>query len=382
MLLPGALLLAVVSCGRLLPPALVELPTREGPDALDSSQARVVFEHMRDFPNGSQLSLCLLSGDFEKYVGVLRRNDSLVYVANRDSAFEIGSITKTFTAALLAKLVLDGRVRLDDPIQSILPIRLHQGGLRGKEVTLLHLANHTSGFPKEPDNISDEWSLPGSPYRTYDEGKLYDYLSHRLTLRSAPGERREYSNLGGGLLGHLLCLTTGKRYEDLLQECICRPLGLRQTFVVIDSERSRCLVRGRNPAGNIVPNWELNVLAGGGGIKSTAADMAKYLRTQMTDTTFFFLTQQPTFEYTEHNVAGLGWAWYRDGERNYLSATGGTGGYSCCVIFERSTRTGIVLLTNVSAFLAAKGEHITNMSRELGDPLVREARRTAPEPGL
>ena len=77
-----------------------------------------------------------------------------------------------------------------------------------------------------------------------------------------------------------------------------------------DSSHKQYLVPGKNPSGEIVPNWELNVLAGAGGIKSTAEDLAKYLRAQMTDITYFFLTQRPTIQYTEHNTAGLGWAWY------------------------------------------------------------------------
>jgi len=114
-----------------------------------------------------------------------------------------------------------------------------------------------------------------------------------------------------------------------------------------------------------VPNWELNVLVSGGGIKSTVEDLAKYLHAQMSDTTYFFLTQRPTFQYTEHNTAGLGWAWYSHKEKKFVDATGGTGGYSCIVIFERSTQTAIVLLTNVSAFLASKGDYISKLGIEL-----------------
>jgi CubicO group peptidase (beta-lactamase class C family) len=191
-----------------------------------------------------------------------------------------------------------------------------------------------------------------------------------MTLQFTPGEQRSYSNLGGGLLGHLLSRITGKSYEMLLRESVCEPLGLRNTFVTIDSGRTRNLVSGRDPLGNAVPNWELNVLVGGGGIKSSAEDMATYLRAHLADTTYFALTQQPTFTYTEHNTAGLGWAWYTAGEKKFVDATGGTGGYSCCVIFERHTQTGIVLLTNVSAFLASKGDYIVKLARALYDPVV------------
>ncbi len=364
--------IGMLSCSPFHSKQLVGLPVLSNQNALDSAQAQVVFEHARHFPNETELAIAIITGDSEKYVGIRRRNDSLIYVENGDKVFEIGSITKCFTATMLAKLVYEKKVELNEPIKNLLPVKLHQSGLNGKEVTLLHLANHTSGFPKEPGNISTDWAIPGSPYQTYDTAKLYDFLSQELTLKSTPGDKRDYSNLGGGLLGHLLTLITQKPYEDLLLESICEPLDMRRTFVTLDSSRRRHLVPGRGPAGHVVPNWELNVLTGGGGIKSTAKDMVKYVRAHMTDTTYYFMTLRPTIQYTERNFARLGWAWYANGNRNYVSATGGTGGYSCCVIFEPTTRTGLVLLTNVSAFLASKGEYITKLSRGLYDPLARQ----------
>lgn len=369
------ILALLLSCSSPQPQGLVNAMKSNSNCPLDSVQVRSVFNYMQYFSNGTEISLAILVGDSTAFGGFRRHNDSLILVDNRDGVFEIGSVTKTVTATMLAKLVRDGIVDLNTPIKTFLPIALKQSSLNGKEVTLLHLANHTSGLPKEPDNVSTDWATPGSPYRSYDETKLYDYLSRRMTLQSTPGEKREYSNLGGGLLGHLLTLITGKSYEDLLLESVCEPLGMHGTFVALDSGRTQHLVLGRDPEGNVVPNWELNVLAGGGGIKSTAADMAKYIRAHMTDTTYYLLTQQPTFKYTEHNTAGLGWAWYTNGSKKFVDATGGTGGYSCCVIFERSTRTGIVLLTNVSAFLASKGEYITKLCRELYDSIPSNAGR-------
>jgi CubicO group peptidase (beta-lactamase class C family) len=367
------LFLAVISCSPPPPKRLVN--TLAGTCPLDSVQVQSVFTYMKEFPNGSELSVAILVGDSTSFIGVKRQNDSMICVDNRDGIFEIGSVTKTVTAAILAKLTMDGVVDLNAPIKTFLPITLRQSALNGKEVTLLHLANHTSGLPKEPDNISTDFAIPGSPYQSYDTTRLYDFLSKRMTLQSAPGEQRSYSNLGGGLLGHLLTLITGKSCEALLRESICKPLDLHNTFVTLDSSHMQHLVRGRDPKGNVIPNWELNVLAGGGGIKSTAEDMAKYIQAHMTDTTYYLLTQQPTIEYTEHNSAGLGWAWYTNGSKKFVDATGGTGGYTCCVIFERSTRTGIVLLTNVSAFLASKGEYITKLCRELYDSIPSNAVR-------
>ncbi|MBM4159633.1 MAG: beta-lactamase family protein [Ignavibacteria bacterium] len=372
------ILASLLSCSPPHPQRLVNAMRSNAACPLDSAQIQSVFNYMQHFPNESEVSIALLVGDSTSFIGVKRHNDSVICVENRTGIFEVGSVTKTVTATMLAKLVYHGVIGLDAPIKSFLPIKLMQSSLNGKEVTLLHLANHTSGLPREPDNVSTDWAMPGSPYRTYDTTKLYDYLSRRMTLLSTPGEKREYSNLGGGLLGHLLTLITGTSYEALLDESICKPLGLHSTFVALDTERTQHLVQGRDPKGNVVPNWELNVLAGGGGIKSTAEDMAKYIRAHMTDTTYFFLTQKPTMKYTEHNTAGLSWAWYTNGSRNFVDATGGTGGYSCSVIFERSTRTAIVLLTNVSAFLASKGDYIVKMSRALYDPLAASRESLTP----
>lgn len=360
----GILILSLVACSPRQPKELVQLPKFSNQPSIDSIQSNAIYKYMKLFPNGTEIAVGLIKGEEDQFFGIRRQNDSLVYVENRNMAFEIGSITKTFTATMLAKLVHEGLIDLNDPISNVLPFKLKQDEDNGKRVTFLHLANHTSGFPKEPD-INLDMHIPASPYKNYDETKLYDFLSKKLILQNIPGEKREYSNLGGGLLGHLIELITGKSYEVYLQKSICEPLKMDRTFVSINSQRKEYIVPGRNPSGQIVPNWELGILVGGGGIKSTAEDMVKYLHAQMTDTTFFLLTQMPTLQYSEHNTAGLGWAWYKHENFKFVDATGGTGGYSCIVIFERSTQTAIVLLTNVSAFLASKGDYISKLGIEL-----------------
>ena len=139
--------LTLPGCSTVTRRQLVKLPDTAGPNTLDSAQALALFGRAQSFPNGTQLSICVVTGDAENFVGIERRNDSLVYVDNRDSVFEIGSITKTFTGTMLAKLVYDGKVNEDDPVKNVVPVTLHQSSLNGKEMTLVHLANHTSGLP-------------------------------------------------------------------------------------------------------------------------------------------------------------------------------------------------------------------------------------------
>jgi len=369
------LLAVLTSCWRDNPTELTKLPARHTENSLDSSQAWEVFKRARYYPNGTELSICIVKGDSDKYIGVERRNDSLVYIENSDSVFEIGSITKTFTGTMLAKLVYEGKVRLEDPIKDYLPLPLHQSSLNGEEVRLVHLANHTSGLPFEPANVREGKGHafdPYSPYKQYSTEDLHEYLSHEMVLTSTPGERRLYSNLGGGLLGYILTCVTKKTYEELLSESICAPLRMQNTFVELTPQRARRMVQGRDQNGRPLPmgGGDCGALTGCGGIKSSAQDLSKYIRANMRDTTYFDLAQKTTKQFDEHLTGGLGWATYSENGMHHVGAFGATGGYTCGVIFERSRRVGIVLLTNVSAFLPSKESNAEGLCRALYDPLV------------
>ncbi len=335
---------------------------------LNTIQIDTIFKYSKLFPNETEFSIAFINGDSVKYVGVKRENDSLKYVVNHDKIFEIGSITKTFTGTILAKLVYEKKVKLNEPIKNLLPIKLKQSSLNGMEITLQDLANHTSGFPPVPDNLGTDYSIPGSPYQYYDENKLYDFLSNRLVLASVPSEKKNYSNFGGGLLGHILTLIANKSYEELVDESICKLLGMNDTFVKLRKEHFNRLVRGRDPNGKIVPNWDLNILAGAGEIKSTVTDMVKYVNAFIDDTSsFYYLALQPTFKVNDQEIMCLGWGIYKLGEKDLYPVFGGTGGYSSGIIFNRKTKRGIILLSNVSGFLSAKRDYIPSLCRSLAN---------------
>lgn len=374
------ILVAIISFALFRSRELAKLPVGDNQNSLDASQAQAVYDRAKHFPNGTQLSICIITGDTEKYIGIERRNDSLVYIDNSDRVFEIGSITKTFTGTMLAKLVYDGRIDPNEPIKNFLPVPLKQSSLNGKEISLVHLANHTSGLPFEPTNVKDDEIHPFnpySPYQYYTTKWLYEYLTNQVVLQSTPGEKRTYSNLGGGLLGHLLTLITGKPYEELLFETICSPLGMQQTFITLNAERKQQMVQGRDLKGRPLPlgGGDCGALTGAGGIKSSARDLVKYLKANMNDTTYFYLAQKTTKVFDEHFTGSLGWATYSDRGKHHVGASGGTGGYTSGVIFERNSRVGIVMLTNVSAFLASQGNYTEGLCRALYDPLPFAADR-------
>ena len=140
-----------------------------------------------------------------------------------NTLFEIGSITKVFTASLLAEMAARGEVGLDDPVAKYLPPSVRVPSRNGKQITLLDLSTQTSGLPRMPTNFSPKDEL--NPYADYSVDQLYAFLSGYELTRDI-GSQYEYSNLGVGLLGHALALRAGKSYEALLVERILRPLGI------------------------------------------------------------------------------------------------------------------------------------------------------------
>ena len=139
-----------------------------------------------------------------------------------NTVFDIGSITKTFTGLLLQDLVMRGRMSLDDPVQKLLPASLRVPRKGDRPISLVDLATHTSGLPRIPTNFNTK-DL-NDPYSEYTVKKLYKFL-FTYQLPRAPGDEFEYSNLGLGLLGHVLSLHENKPFETLVIDRICRPLN-------------------------------------------------------------------------------------------------------------------------------------------------------------
>src|SRR5690606_1599001 len=187
-----------------------------GPDGVNPKQAAVIHEYVKIFPNQTQLSVALIDKGNLHFFGVKRENDSLFLIENRNKVFEIGSISKVMTVSLMTGLVLEGALALDDPIGKHMGLELKDGA----DITLAHLANHTSGLPGLPPNLLLASPEPLNPYKNYDTEKLETYWTDLAALQREPGEGYEYSNLGSGTLGYILTKATGRSYEELLRERI------------------------------------------------------------------------------------------------------------------------------------------------------------------
>lgn len=193
------------------------------------------------------------------------------------TVFEIGSITKVFTAALLAEMAGREEVRLDQPVAELLPPGVRIPSYRGRAITLAHLAEHTAALPRLPGNLWATVTDQKNPYRDYQVAHLYEYLSG-AAIGFPPGTGVAYSNLGAGLLGHVLSLRAGRPFEDLLAERVLRPLALTDTGITLSDDQAARLAPGHTDTGEPTPNWDIPSLAGAGALRSTAAEMLTFLR--------------------------------------------------------------------------------------------------------
>lgn len=249
-----------------------------------------------------------------------------------DALLEIGSITKTFTGALLADMALKGEVHLTDPVASLLPQGTRVPAKGRAALTLLDLATHCSGLPRMPTNLTPKNLL--DPFADYTRDKLYAYLAEAELPRD-PGASYAYSNLGMGLLGHALARRCGKAYEAAIKERILAPLKLADTTITLSRDQRRRLVPGHNVLGERTPGWQMDCLAGCGALRSTARDMLRYLKIQMKGApknrrldAAMALARSPRRQARPGVFIGLGWhTLRRPGRRPILFHDGGTGGY-------------------------------------------------------
>jgi CubicO group peptidase (beta-lactamase class C family) len=264
-----------------------------------------------------------------------------------NSVFEIGSISKVFTATALAELVQQGKVSLDDPVQKYLPASVRVPTRNGKVITLGNLSEQNSGLPRMPDNFHP--ANPANPYADYGAAQLYEFLNGYQLPRD-PGAEFEYSNVGVGLLGLALARATGKSYEELERSLVWAPLRMTHTAITLTPWMEQHLVLGHDEQGKVVPNWDLDALAGAGAIRSTANDMLKFADANLHPERGP-LERAMAFAHQVRAKAGpmgigLNWLSLYAGADTIVWHNGGTGGYRTYLGLLPSRKMAVVVLTN------------------------------------
>lgn len=292
------------------------------------------------------------------------------------TAFEIGSVTKTMTAALLAQLIEHGELKLGDPLSRLLPPGTPVPSFNGVPITIAHIVTHTSGLPSFPS----QWRgmSTSNPYGTITENDLLDALAGTILMRP-PGAQWEYSNFAMMVLSYGLAKRSGKDFEMLLRDDLLGPLDMRDTFI----SRPRAGIRraqGHLSTGTATGAWDFPTdMAGVGGVRSTLRDMIRYMEGELGTrpaaiTSAMALTQQQVAALPGHTM-GMNWIILpgREG-RTFRIHEGATGGFSSFVGFDRQSKRAVVLLsdTALSALggLGALGLHLLDPVVLAGSPHV------------
>lgn len=276
-----------------------------------------------------------------------------------DSVFKIGSVTKVFTATLLADMAGRGDVKLDDPAQTYAPAGLVMPQRNGKQITLAHLAEQMSGLPREAPNRPV--NAAGPSYAALTRDMLYDFLKSYQLPRD-PGETFEYSNLGSGLLGYILATHEGVDYDTLVHRRVLDPLHMTRSGVSLTADMQRAMTIGHGPDGLVTDkqledNWRMPRLEGAGDLHATVNDLLKFVAANLgpPDTPLkqaMQEAQKPRVPRPQGGMLGLDWNRYSVGDGpEIVFHAGAMPGYGAWLGFDPKRRVGVVLLQN-TAFAA------------------------------
>jgi len=279
---------------------------------------------------------------------------------DRQTIFEMGSVTKVFTVLLAQQQLAKDGLNLETPVSKFLPAGTLAPDIFENGVTCMNLVLHNSGLPHLPSNMNPADQL--QPYDDYTAQNLYEFLATH-TLEIKPGKRYSYSNLGSGLLGHLMEVHRGKSYFSLLHENILKPLKMLETFIELPETLRSRMAQGYyhddKDALTPVPAWKFDALAGCGALKTTPDDFFTFLRANLSPDSLplgslLRESHQVKFDCGENNLKMcLGWHCFDQNKVRFIWHNGGTYGFSSFIGFSPEKRFGFFILAN-SFSLAGK----------------------------
>ncbi|GGI52812.1 hypothetical protein GCM10011425_40240 [Mucilaginibacter galii] len=319
-------------------------------------------------------------------IGVLNNGKSFIYnygsttpgqqrLPTGNSVYELASITKTFSSALLAQAVIDKKAKLDDDIRLYLDEEYPNLEYKGTPIKLVNLANLTSGLPNwMPDNkdLFNNANPDSIPYildalhKKYTRTDLYRDL-HWVNLDIVPGSVTKHCNTAAQLLGYIMEKVYGAPLEMVLRKQLTGPLNMNNTTFLTEGNLPAALVKGYDGKGKLMPFIVWDDLKVAASLSSTVADMLKYVAYEMDEhKAEVNLSHQPTNGKPEMGAIALNWKINQTATNGLkISHTGGSLGFSTYMVFYPHAKMGIVLLTN-EADPATQGELISLADKVLG----------------
>lgn len=339
--------------------------------AMTDAQLRgIVDQRLEGDRTGACMAVAVIEGEqvARSYSCADRKDHARI---DASTAFEIGSVSKTMTSALLADLILAGKASLDDPLSAYLPEGTTVPQYEGKPILLRHVVTHTSGLPALPSRL--QATDMNDPYANLDEAALLASLGD-VQLTRAPGAQFEYSNFASMLLSYAVARRAGQDMETLLDERLFTPLGMQGAYLRQAPESVRPAV-GHAPNTQPVPAWTFQSNLGGvGGVRATLDDMVRYVQGQLGHveapiTPALQLAQRPV---SEQPPMAMNWMLPKAGGNTVHLHEGGTGGFSSFVAFDIQRDRGVVILSDTTwnsiGSLGSLGLHLVDPSMPLGKP--------------
>jgi D-alanyl-D-alanine-carboxypeptidase/D-alanyl-D-alanine-endopeptidase len=290
---------------------------------------------------GVGIGMALVSAGGPRFIVYGRQDSQPDRPIDADTVFEIGSITKLFTALLLSEAVRGGELSLDDPADRSLPPDLRLPSRGGRQITLFDLATHTSGLPKLPANYPPLSDLAGQA--RYSQVDLAAALAAQALPRD-PGAGYEYSNLGYGLLALALAHRAGLSYGDLVARRITGPLGMTSTMLAPGRKFAPRRAQGHDGELAKASSMPGGVLDGAGALKSTPRDLARFVAAALALSptplapAFALMTASRRPSGSPSVALALGWQVVTQGGQTTVLKGGDTYGFTATVALNPEGR--------------------------------------------
>jgi CubicO group peptidase (beta-lactamase class C family) len=320
---------------------------------VDAVVAKAAAAFMVD-PHAVGLSVGVVQngGSYSYHFGTVSKRQQ--QVADDRTIYPIASLTKTFTATLLAQAERDRQLKLDDDIRKYLDGDYSNLAFEKQPIRIYHLMNHRSGLPfllpNKPEASPDFKSDIPYPQRINailagaSRADFYADL-HRLELTAVPGTRFQYSNAAAQLAGYILERIYGSRFETLVRKRIATPLGMHDTFITPTEQQKQRLVAGYDENGDLqaYPPEQFQAAAA---LMSTLPDMLAYARWQLAENDpAVRLSHQSTWRDGDY-AAGLNWQMMNSGTRRVIFQDGAIPGFASLVVIHPESGIAIVLMSN------------------------------------
>lgn len=299
--------------------------------------------------NQSSLAIAIIDNGNVYYYGVERKNDTFSTISNSLYCYQIGSISKVFTSTILAELVVNKEINLDNPIDDYIGFHLN----KNLKLTWKELSNHTSGLPSLPnENLIASLSDADNPYVKYDTKWLDSYLKNNIEQDASLNNKHSYSNLGVAVLGNSMGYFKKQSFESLCSQYIFSKYQMNNTFFY-ETKYKEKVIPSYDIDGSLATIWELKAFNPTGGIVSNVEDMSQFILAQLdSNNRVMQLTQTPTLINSEKESVGLGWFILKSKlNHKVLFHNGSTINYTSSLSIDLDSRKAIVILSNVNHIL-------------------------------